>query len=160
MNQFRLFPLLSTRPRLRWLCLLLVSLGTPAAIAAAPQEVLGYGVRGCPEYDAAFAGWEAEEPAQMIEYQRYREWCSEMRIPRPEQLASFTRTLVKYGVKAVDIKREGRKIKGYQVPALAEARGQFEAALRTTIPWDAEIELEDEAVEENTSRRAVRAMAS
>ena len=76
MNQFRLFPLLSTRPRLRWLCLLLVSLGTPAAIAAAPQEVLGYGVRGCPEYVAAFAGWEAEEPAQMIEYQRYREWLS------------------------------------------------------------------------------------
>jgi hypothetical protein len=90
-------------------------------------------------------------------YRGYLEWCSEMRIPRPEQLGSFTKTLGKYGVKTIDIKREGRKIKGYQVPALGEARDHFEKELRTKIQWDADIEVE---ADENAPKTKVRTMAS
>ena len=43
---------------------------------AEPREVLGYGVRMCPAYVAAFAGWEANDAAGIIEYQRYREWLA------------------------------------------------------------------------------------
>ena len=54
--------------------LALLFTAAPAAADEGGLQVLGYGVKGCDAYLAAFEGWEQGVDAGIIEYARYREW--------------------------------------------------------------------------------------
>lgn len=59
-----------------WLPLLLLSLCSTASVAGEKLDVVGYGVKGCPQYLAAYEGWETGVDAEILEYIRYREWLA------------------------------------------------------------------------------------
>lgn len=44
-------------------------------LVAAP-EVLGYGVKGCDEYNTTFSGWESGQAEAIEEYLHYRDWLA------------------------------------------------------------------------------------
>ena len=66
------FPL----PRLYVLLTALFYLFSHAAFGGEKLQVIGYGVKSCNEYIAAFEGWEAGVDSEILEYLRYREWLA------------------------------------------------------------------------------------
>lgn len=59
----------------RHLRVLLLAFLLSAPLQAAP-EVLGYGVKGCDEYNRVFAGWETGQADAIAEYLHYRDWLT------------------------------------------------------------------------------------
>lgn len=57
------------------LLLLLLLTPWPSGAEQGPQ-VLGYGVKGCPDYVAVFDGWEDGDAIAAAEYLRYRSWLT------------------------------------------------------------------------------------